>query len=300
MYFAAPDPFTFAINLYDPDNGFQIIGSLVGHTTSVGSLSVADRVPRLATADTGMIKIWDTGTMSEVTSLPMPNSSAQTTFMAFDETGQQLLITGTTDEAENIILKWDLVSQSKLFTIKKKGPTSTEAFFIASNTKITSAEGVFLGIWDATTAAELEMIGMGAKVNGVAKCPDDAQVAVAMMDGCVAIVDVVSGQKLRSFVEVFGQRAYCVCFSGDSARLAAGLEDGRITVWEVATGSTVAVLPRQLPVYDVSLNTDGTKLACFREDSSGDIYDVGTGENLLKLRGVSKGQFLRPGIMVLL
>jgi hypothetical protein len=66
------------------------------------------------------------------------------------------------------------------------------------------------------------MIDIGSNVNGVAKSFDDALVAVATASGSVNIVEIVSGQILRSFGKVFTASAFCVCFSGDGSRLAAG------------------------------------------------------------------------------
>jgi WD40 repeat protein len=294
MFLAAPDPSTYAINFYDPDNNFEIVGSLLGHTGPVRSLAVADRVPRMATADPDLIRVWDIEAMSEITNLQI--DCYDVCCMGFSEIGDQLVATGQKDLAWTIT-KWDLLSRCCVFSINNPLMyTSTEAFFLAGDSKIMSAKQENIGFWDASSGAELNMFNMSGDIYGLAKSPDETAVAVALADSKIAVMDVNTGEVLQSFqgLEISPSS---ICYSADGLRLACGALEGKSVVWDVLTGTVVATIGSLRRAYEVSLNFDGTQIICF--DNEGCVYDVATGTILLELPAVFRGVFFRSGVILM-
>jgi len=79
-----------------------------------------------------------------------------------------------------------------------------------------------------------------------------------------------------------------VAFSPDGKRLASGVGDNSIRLWDVDTGEEVAVLAGHIgPVETVAFSPDGKRLASASGDNSIRLWDVDTGEEVAVLQGHS-------------
>ena len=83
-----------------------------------------------------------------------------------------------------------------------------------------------------------------------------------------------------------------VSFSPDGTTLASGSSDGKVKLWDVATGTNIATLHGHwTPVTSVSFSPDGTTLASaadydvFFGDGEVKLWDVATRENIATLEG---------------
>jgi WD40 repeat protein len=251
-------------------------------------------------ADNDEKRVWDN---PETMDLPYPASEIR---LAFDHSGTQLISTiSVTRTRANVlhklvaISKWDLQAQSRTLRIDAgtKGEFC-EAYFVDSDRKITSViKGDYeLSFWDAESGAELAKVGMGARVNGIAKSGDEVTGAVAMNDGRVALVDFNSGLLIRC-LSGHHDCARSVCFSGDGLLVAAVSFDGNVTMWDVASGSIVSTVHFHEAVLRVSLNFDGTKVAlCYYS-----VCVVELQERVCVLRhaGAMQGQFSRVGMILM-
>ena len=84
-----------------------------------------------------------------------------------------------------------------------------------------------------------------------------------------------------------------MCFApGDGSRLASGGEDGRVKVWEVATGAVQAELEHGKPVWSMRFSPDGAMLAAeeaktlptigaYAGSGKWKVWDVATGAPVL-------------------
>ena len=76
-----------------------------------------------------------------------------------------------------------------------------------------------------------------------------------------------------------------VVFSPNGKLLASGGNDGKIRLWDVATGRRIGKQMGQLaPVFSVAFSPDGTTLASSGKDSVIRLFEVGTGKKLQSLR----------------
>jgi WD40 repeat protein len=95
------------------------------------------------------------------------------------------------------------------------------------------------------------------------------------------------GQAPRAVLRTTGGAVYSVAFSPDDRMLAAACEDGRIELWEVATGGRRAMLRGHTKaVTAVTFTQDGTALESSSEDGTKRVWGLTKG----RPKAVHRGQ----------
>ncbi|MBL9120466.1 MAG: protein kinase [Phycisphaerae bacterium] len=102
-----------------------------------------------------------------------------------------------------------------------------------------------------------------ARVTHAAFSPDGRSVALRGVDRQMALYELPSGRKIRSFGsgdDLLGQ----VAFSPDGGEIAAGTQDAEVTIFRVDTGKARLVLPMPLAQYPATIlfSADGKRLLC--------------------------------------
>ena len=136
---------------------------------------------------------------------------------------------------------------------------------------------------------ELEGIGWES-VYSIAWSPDGRYLAIGLEYFDVVILDVNSGQKLKT-LKGHSDRVYSVCWSPDGKYLASGSGDNTVIIWNVNNGEREQMIHGYYDVYSVAWSPDGKYLA-----SSGSniitLWDSDTGENLQELEVTDGGGIL--------
>jgi WD40 repeat protein len=100
----------------------------------------------------------------------------------------------------------------------------------------------------------------------------------------VSLWDPDTGKHLRSFQP--SAHGFSVAWSPDGTKLASANFDGRVQVWDVATGfATLDLLGHTAPARWVCWNPDGTRLATGGWDHTIRIWDAKTGLQAFTLHG---------------
>jgi WD40 repeat protein len=120
-------------------------------------------------------------------------------------------------------------------------------------------------------------------VTAMAVSPDNRTVAFGLNTGEIDLVDVLSGQTLRTVIVADGVRR--IEFSPDGRALLAETHFSGITIWDVGTGQPI----RTLEGETFAFSPDGRALAI--GDTAGVIqfWDFGAGELLAKIQGHAAG-----------
>jgi WD40 repeat protein len=131
-------------------------------------------------------------------------------------------------------------------------------------------------------------------LTAIALSPSGALLASASALGVISLWDAASGTAflpLRGHLS--GVRA--MAFSPDGARLASAdlgapeLADSAVKVWDLETGLEVHSLGEHSLVTAIAWSPDGKRLATGSRESTVKIWDGGSGDELLALRGHSNG-----------
>ena len=108
--------------------------------------------------------------------------------------------------------------------------------------------------------------------------------ATGSADGHVVLWDSGTWRNLRS-IDAQSQVAG-VAFSPDGRRLAAGLSDGNVRMYDPYQGKLLAVLAgnKKAPLHRVRFSPDGKRLATSSDDKTVRIWDVFSGDELFSLK----------------
>ena len=153
-------------------------------------------------------------------------------------------------------------------------------------------------VWEAASGKELLTLkGHSAGIMSVAFSPDGQQVATGSLDGTAKVWDTASGKELftlrgRSaavFVGGFNEDPVnSTHFSPDGHRIAAGINDGTVKVWEAAGGKELFTLRgHNGGVNSVAFSPDGQRLVTGSDDDTARVWEAATGEELLTRKGHS-------------
>jgi WD40 repeat protein len=162
-------------------------------------------------------------------------------------------------------------------------------------------------VWDLSTGNKLGMGTQTAHTNsiaGLAFAPDGHRLATASHDGTVKLWEVGTWRELNSLraESISGRQAPrgqsaadefresrrfdSVAFSPDGTSLVAGLKDGTIVSWELATWREQYVRRGHgATVYGLAFSPDGRTLASGGWDRLVKLWDARTGRELRALSG---------------
>jgi eukaryotic-like serine/threonine-protein kinase len=145
----------------------------------------------------------------------------------------------------------------------------------------------------ATTGVETRMIrGLGGAIEVVAFSPDGSRLLGANTEGAVVIWEVATGLQIAA-TELTGLRIRVARFSADGKQLAvAGIltppGTGDVRILEAQTVREVWSLKgHTLQVNDAIFSADGRRLVTASADRTIRIWDLGTGQEILKLSDAS-------------
>lgn len=123
--------------------------------------------------------------------------------------------------------------------------------------------------------------------------PGDMAVAAFSSEGALAVGGEQGGVRVWPGLRPFhGAPGYvtALVFSGDGDRLAAGTLSGAVTVWDVATASTIAkIYAAKCAVSTLAFSPDGRLLATGSDDGAVRVWEVATGRAADELRRHERG-----------
>jgi WD40 repeat protein len=293
MYFAITDHTKKGIDIYDAES-MQVQGTLRGHSSEIACFAWAADIDRLASAALDwVVKVWDVESMTELASLL---GGAVPQYLDLAANGDRVLLV---DMGTNLTC-WEVSSRNRLAVIYVGTGVATEAYYLDTGNKIISMNNKELTVWESSSGVKVSSFSDDFEkvlINGIALSPDERFIAAARKDSAVAIYTIEDGKLLRSFVGHTNE-AYAVSFSADGKRLGSGSQDKTAIIWDVETGAMLEIMQCDNPIIDISVNYDGTRIAC-RTESEVILFDVSTQESIVELPSSSQGLFSKPRVILM-
>jgi WD40 repeat protein/tetratricopeptide (TPR) repeat protein len=234
------------------------------------------------------VGVWDARTGQQVASLPGPPGFVTSVCFSPDRTLLACACDGNFLPGDQPGVKvWDLRTGGEPRSLKG----STSVCFSPDGTRLASAgDDGTVKLWDACTGQEaLALNGQTGWVHSVCFSPDGTRLASGSGHGMVKVWDARTGEEAHSLKGHTG-KVYSVSFSPDGQRLASAGGDhkaktGEVKVWDLRTERARTLKEYKDPVQSVCFSPDGQRLATATDDGGVTIWDAGTGEEVLTLKG---------------
>jgi len=236
------------------------------------------RTLETATRD-GRLLFWDIRSQRQIPK-PVGHSNEIWSF-AFSPDGRTLA-TGSIDRTVKL---WDMASKKELRAIRGHG-SEVDAVAWSSDGSLlaTGDDDGVVKIWDAfprttTLPAEPvasylatvfssggELLGLGTNSKGQAR-----------------VWDLSSGRQVTE-IETRGEKLQCAAFSKDAASVATGGMDREVRAYQVTTGKLIGPpISYRADIHGLVFSPDGTKLVAGDAQGNVELWEVGTGREVMRL-----------------
>jgi WD40 repeat protein len=218
--------------------GWKPLRQLTGHRDPVNALAWLDNGKRLASASGDKtLRLWNPASGTCLAVLKDHADSVQG--LAVSPDGSRICSTGV----DRSIKVWDARTGRPLFTFSGRAhaDTATALQFSPDGTRLMSAGADrVVRLWSVGTDPDStrvwkQLTEHGGPVHAASFSPDGLWIATASADKTVAVHNGPGGGWLRTLTGA-SDWAYCLAFSPDSTRVAAGTYDGDVLEWDLATG----------------------------------------------------------------
>ncbi len=274
------------------------INPLAGPQGRVDAVAFSPNGKVLATAgDDQYIRVWEAGSWRELQRLPRGDSAVGNSpigALTFSRDAKFLAIAGPWHRVA--VWDWAAKKQVHLFLDPQLGGNWPPSLAFSPDGKMLA--GTFHGVtvWDMATGKELHRIdGSGPVVFS----PDGRLLALEGSTATIYLCEPFSGKVVRKFDKLqesvttpsghkFSNMMTGLAFSRDGKSLLSGAYDGKLRLWETATGKQRLLLEgHEISIQSAAISPNGRYLA----SGSGSIWDHN--DNTVRMWDAVTGKELR-------
>lgn len=244
----------------------------------------------LATSGADSVKLWSVWTNKCLKTFD--NSSTQVRRLAFSPDNKTLV--GSTDNQS--LQTWDVLTGKCLRTVKT-APTGAiwAVKFSPDGETVISCGTDKIQLWNLRNGEpQITFHEPHHRIRSLAYSPDQKIIAVGSDDQLVRLWDTQTGEPIKAF-QGYSNRIWTLAISPapnlsnneqQLIYLASGSDDGKIRLWNAATGECCQTLSgHQGRIRHVSFSPDGKLLASASHDRTIKVWDVNTGKCVRTYRG---------------
>lgn len=232
-----------------------------------------------AAGKSGSIWLFDADTGALVGELPgLPDWVFAVTF---SPNGSKLLA-GSRDGA---VLVWDVASQQRQQTLYGEEGWPLNVAFVDENTAVASYNNGNLRVWDLADGRQLQSHLAPGFMPSFAQSAD-GRLAVAGLNNAIQLLDLTTGEThhtltLGDATSLEENNVTALAFDPSGAQLLSGSGDGRLILWDVASGEMIRPLPGHTGfIHQVAFSPDGRTMVSTADDRQVIGWDSQSGEVL--------------------
>jgi hypothetical protein len=223
-----------------------------GYTPDCVAISRDGARAATGTGGDNLIRIWDAASGAELRVLR--GHRAQVRSLDFSRDGR-FLVSG---DASGVVKTWGVAGGAELKTFMGHEKKVNRVAFAPSGRYVASAsEDGTVRVWNLSLGTLSVVLSTETENLFVAFSPDSTLLVVDDAEGVAAIWND-DGKKIRTLGGSDDKAGYAAAFLPDGASVVTGDEDGRLRVWDVATGRPKAsVKAHEETVNDVRTSSSG-------------------------------------------
>ncbi|KAL1138690.1 hypothetical protein AAG570_008752 [Ranatra chinensis] len=233
-----------------------IVSVFKGHQATVTAVGVLSDSRRVVSSDRqGVFTVWlaDNATL-------LHSALGPTTYLSITP-NMKYVVSG---DGDNCVRIWPVTSHrdEERFTVSHSEEITCFVITVDSMYVITGSRDMSLKVW-LTVGGKLSqvLVGHTDQVTCVAVAITNKSIVVSgSRDANLIVWDMETGDDLHLLQGHVGY-VTCVKLAGDGSLAVSGSEDKRIIVWDTKKGVPLSSLQLHLPILDVAMSTDVTRVA---------------------------------------
>jgi len=275
----------------------KLLHTLQGETSDISAVAFSFDNRQLVLGDhRGRVMLWNAETGNKL--WRVEGYGGKITAATFLPDGKRVLTAST----DNAVGQWDVETGKEVMNAVLKHPDAVNDMSVTADGvhAITSCDDNKLRVWNLMKSTLVGTISTGSvTTNTVAVSPDGKlAVTTSLDDRQIRLWDLKSGrergagehvEKLPFLdLETHGANAWAAVFSPDGQRvLTVGGNDARM--WNIGSGTPHMSFSPHGAVASASFSSDGQRVVTGSWDSSAKIWNLKTGNSVVKLAGAHHG-----------
>lgn len=262
------------IRVWNVMNGEQV-AMMEGHSNSIYCMALSPDARRIASGSCDeTMRVWD-ATTRNMNITATPEHSTAVLYITFSADGRKLASTAF----DRIVRVWDVGSGNQLNMVKELSNDVIKWLaFISEGKRLLWATYDNIILWDMEDNSHMSFAVTEGGLNCFALSPDGSIIASGTsVSVTVTLYDTETGKNLLRVDKKYrrGDGVGCLAFYPDGKRIAAGLKDGTVRVWDVVSGDEVMMMDtHSSEVAHLAFSSDGSRIAVVPNAGEGKCSEV--------------------------